>query len=215
MPEEPVEQATDASVWQVKQVYAMAAVCLLVGLAIGYFFRGSQSSTPKAEAIVAAPLSGIAGAPAGHGPTLEQMKQMADQKAEPVLVKLKADPNNSDLLLQAGNIYKATHQFQDAIGYYDKALKANSKNVAARNEMASCLYYSGDVDGALAQLEQSLRDDPRNADALFNLGAIRLDAKKDAKGAVSAWQRLLQSNPDLEPRKKAEVEKAIADAGKS
>jgi cytochrome c-type biogenesis protein CcmH/NrfG len=214
MPNEAVEQATGGSVWQAKQVYVMAAVCLLVGLAIGYLFRGSQSPTPVVQDAGRTQPAAIAGAPGGHVPNLEQMKQMADKKAEPLLAKLKSDPNNSGLLLQVGNIYKATHRFKDAIRYYDEALKADSKNILARNEMASCLYYTGDADAALAQLEQSLKDDPKNADALFNLGAIKLDAKKDAKGAVAAWQQLLKSNPELDARKKAEVQKAIADASK-
>jgi len=215
MPKEAVEQATGGSVWQAKQVYTMAAVCLLVGLAIGYLFRGSQSTAPPVpEVSRSRPVAG-AGTTGGQMPSLEQMKQMADKKAEPLLAKLKSDPNNSGLLLQVGNIYKATHQFTDAVSYYSQALKADSKNVPARNELASCLYYTGDVEGALAQLEQSLKDDPKNADALFNLGVIKLDAKKDAQGAVSAWQQLLKSNPALDARKKAEVQKAIADASKS
>lgn len=213
MPNEAIEQIPGGSVWQGKHVYTMAAVCLLVGLAIGYLFRGSQSTAPP-EVSRTQPAA-MAGAAGGQMPSLEQMKQMADKKAAPLLAKLKSDPNNSGLLLQVGNIYKATHQFQDAVSFYDQALKADSKNVLARNELASCLYYTGDVDGALAQLEQSLNDDPRNADALFNLGVIKLDAKKDAKGAVSAWQQLLKSNPALDARKKAEVQKAIADASKS
>ncbi|MBZ5655130.1 MAG: tetratricopeptide repeat protein [Acidobacteriia bacterium] len=209
----PDETAPSGSVWQARQVYGMAVVCLLVGLAIGYLFRGSQSSVPPVpQASVTRPAA-IAGA-MGQLPGLEQMKLMADKKAEPLLAKLKSDPNNSGLLLQVGNIYKATHQFKDAIGYYDRALKADSKNILARNEMASCLYYTGDVDGALAQLEQSIKDDPKNADALFNLGVIKFDAKKDAKGAVAAWQQLLKSNPELDSHKKAEVRKAIAGASK-
>jgi cytochrome c-type biogenesis protein CcmH/NrfG len=214
MPNEAVEQAKAGSVWQVKQVYAMAAVCLLVGLALGYLFRGSQSSAPPAPGASGIQPTARAGATGGQMLSLDQMKQIADKKAEPLLAKLKSDPNNSGLLLQVGNIYKATHQFKDAVSYYDKALKVDSKNVPARNEMASCLYYTGDADGALAQLEQSLKDDPKNADALFNLGVIKWDAKKDAKGAVSAWQQLLKSNPALDARKKAEVQKAIADASK-
>jgi cytochrome c-type biogenesis protein CcmH/NrfG len=214
MPDEAVEQATGGSVWQAKQVYTMAAVCVLVGLAIGYLFRGSQSTALPVPEVSGAQPAAMAGTAGGQMPSLERMKQMADKKAEPLLAKLKSDPNNSGLLLQVGNIYRATHQFKDAISYYGKAVQADSKNVAARNEMASCLYYTGDADGALAQLEQSLKADPKNADALFNLGVIRLDAKKDAKGAVSAWQQLLKSNPELDARKKAEVQKAIADASK-
>jgi len=78
--------------------------------------------------------------------------------------------------------------------------------------MASCLYYSGDVDGALSQLQQSLMYDPTNANSLFNLGVIRWHGKQDAKGAVAAWQQLLKSNPNLEANKKNQVEKLIADA---
>jgi len=211
----PDETAPSGSVWQARQVYAMAAVCLLVGLAIGYLFRGSQSSAPPVPQASVPQPAATGNTLGGQMPSLEQMKQMADSKAAPLLAKLKSDPNNSGLLLQIGNIYKATHQFQDAISYYERALKADSKNVLARNEMAACLYYTGDADGALAQLEQSLKDDPKNADALFNLGAIKLDAKKDTQGAVAAWQQLLKSNPELDARKKAEVQKAIADAGKS
>jgi cytochrome c-type biogenesis protein CcmH/NrfG len=214
MANEPNAQPEAGSVWQAKQVYAMAVICLVFGLAIGYLFRGSQSPAIPAQPSANARASTAAGGMGGQIPSLEQMKQMADKKAEPLLAKLKSDPNNSGLLLQVGNIYRATHQFKDAISYYDKAVQADSKNVAARNEMASCLYYTGDADGALAQLEQSLKDDPKNADALFNLGVIRLDAKKDAKGAVSAWQQLLRSNPELDAHKKAEVQKAIADASK-
>jgi len=46
MPNEAVEQGTSGSAWKAKQVYAMAALCLVVGLALGYLFRGSQSPAP-------------------------------------------------------------------------------------------------------------------------------------------------------------------------
>jgi cytochrome c-type biogenesis protein CcmH/NrfG len=214
MANEPIMEGTAGSTWPVKQVYTMAVICLAVGLAIGYLFRGSQSAAP-AQPTSNAQAANPSGGPGAHMPTLEEMKQMADQKAAPLLEKLKGDQSDGGLLIQVGNIYVATHQFKDAISYYDKALKLDSKNVLARNQMASCLYYTGDADGALAQLEQSVKDDPKNADALFNIGVIKLDVKKDAKGAVSTWQQLLKSNPGLDAHKKAEVEKAIADASKS
>ena len=152
-----------------------------------------------------------AGAMGGHMPSLEEMKQMADKKAAPLLEKLKGDPNNSDLLIQVGNIYKSTHQFKEAASYYDKALQIDPKNVAIRTEMASCLYYNGDVDGAISQLQQSLRVDPKDANSLFNLGMIRWQGKQDSKGAVAAWQQLLKSNPQLSAERKATVQKLMAD----
>jgi cytochrome c-type biogenesis protein CcmH/NrfG len=167
MPNEAVEQTTSGSVWQAKQVYAMAAVCLLLGLAIGYLFRDSQSPAPPVPLAGGNQPAATAGPMGGQIPTLEDMKQMADKKAAPLLEKLKSDPNNSDLLIQIGNIYKATHQFKDAAGYYDKVVHLDPKNVAIRTELASCLYYGGDVDGAISQLQQSLRYDPVDANSLF------------------------------------------------
>jgi cytochrome c-type biogenesis protein CcmH/NrfG len=79
-----------------------------------------------------------------------------------------------------------------------------------RTEMASCLYYTGDVDGALGQLQQSLKYEPRDANSLFNLGMIRWKGKNDPTGAIAAWQELLKTNPKLDRR--PVVEQMIAEA---
>ena len=52
------------------------------------------------------------------------------------------------------------------------------------------------LDDALKQLETSLAIDPKHAQSLFNLGIVRRDGRKDAKGAVEAWTRLLEVAPD-------------------
>ena len=197
--------------WSATHAYAMAGICLAVGLVLGYLFRGSEAhSTPASPTTQPA----AAGASASHPqmPSLEDMKRTADTKAEPLLARLKADPNNSELLNQIGTLYKATHQFKEAAGYFQRAIDVNPKNVAARTDLASCLFYQGDADGAINQLQQSLRYDPKDANSLFNLGMIRLQAKKDPSGAVTAWQQLLKSNPELAADKKAAVEKLIAQA---
>jgi cytochrome c-type biogenesis protein CcmH/NrfG len=80
-----------------------------------------------------------------------------------------------------------------------------------RTKLASSLYRSGDVDAAIAQLNQALRYDPRDANSLFNLGTIRLQGKGDGRGALAAWQQLLKSNPELSPDRKAAVQKLMAD----
>ena len=211
MPNEIVEQATGGSNWQAKQVYAMAVTSLVVGLAIGYLFRGSQSQAPAQPAANAQPTA-PAGGMGGKMPSLEEMKQMAEKKAEPLLEKLKSDPNNKDLLVQVGNIYEATHRFKDAATFYGRALQVDPKNIVLRTQMASCLYYDGDVDGAITQLQQSLQDSPKDANSLFNLGMIKWRGKKDSKGAVAAWQQLLKLNPQLSPDRKAQVQKLMADA---
>ena len=201
--------------WRTSQVYAMAGICLLVGLALGYLFRGSASRTAQSSS--ASTVAAEAGASPGAQPkmpSLDDMKHMADKKAEPLLAELKKNPNNSQLLNQIGTLYKATHQFKEAAGYFQKAIEVDPKNVAARTDLASCLFYEGDADGAIQQLQQSLTYDPKDVNSLFNLGMIRLQAKNDPSGAVTAWQQLLKLNPTLTEDKKAAVQKLIAQARK-
>jgi len=216
------------------QIFGMAAVCLVAGLVIGYVSRGSKSQVSPAQppAVALAPSAlpaAIAGPPAarmapsrapapspsgamggGHRPTLADMKQMADKQAAPLLQKLKSDPSNSALLVQVGAIYHGSHQFKEAAGYYAKAAQADPKNVAIRTKLASSLYRDGDVDGAIAQLNQALAYDPKDANSLFDLGMIKLKGKQDGKGALAAWQLLLKSNPQLSEDRKAVVVKMMA-----
>ena len=200
----------ETSNWSSRQVYISAAICLALGVSLGYLFRGSGSAPPGTSTVQNPP-----SATAPQMPTLEQMKQMADKQAGPLLTKLQADPKNASLLIQTARIYQSTHQFKEAADYYARALNIEPTNVDVRGAMASCLYYTGDVDGALQQFERSLKDDPNNANSLFNLGLIRWQAKNDASGAVTVWKQLLKSNPKLDDQKKAQVTKLIADASRN
>jgi cytochrome c-type biogenesis protein CcmH/NrfG len=74
------------------------------------------------------------------------------------------------------------------------------------------MYYNGDVDGALSQLQQGLRYKPDDPNSLFNLGMIKWKGKQDSKGAVAAWQQLLRVNPQMSADRKATVQKLMADA---
>jgi cytochrome c-type biogenesis protein CcmH/NrfG len=200
--------------WKAVQVYTMASVCLAVGLGTGYLIRGSQSPASKGPVNEAAAVSAphATEATAGPAPNMDQMKHMAVKSAEPLLAKLKDDPNNADLLNQVGNVYRATHQFKEAATYYDKALQVDPKNPAIRTDLASCLYYTGDVDGAIAQLEKSLTYDPKFSGALFNLGIMKLKGKNDRAGAIAAWERLAKVTAD--PQQKQKI-KAMIDQLKS
>jgi cytochrome c-type biogenesis protein CcmH/NrfG len=114
------------------------------------------------------------------------------------------------LLLQIANIYQSTHQFKEATEYFQRALKIDPKNVSARTELASCLYYPGDADGAMSQWNQALKYNPTDANSLFNLGMIKYRGKGDAKGAIAAWQELLTVHAHLD--RQAIVEKMLAEA---
>ncbi len=199
---------------QATRVYAMAAICLGVGLAVGYLMRTALAIpapvVPAAKTGVTSPHSG-AMTSAGPMPSLAEMHQIASQQAAPLLEKLKKDPNNSALLIEIGSVYHSAHQFKDAAAYYSKAVQADPKNVEAHTKLAISLYRTGDVAGAIAELNRTLSLDPKNPNALFNLGMIQLQGKQDSKDALATWHELLKLNPQLDPERKAQVEKLMAD----
>jgi len=204
-----MEDAIPATHIERSHVYAMAAICLIAGLGIGYLMRSSVLDAPSPQPAVA--VNSPHGAmPPGH--SLEEWKQISDQKAAPLLEKLKTNPNDTSLLIQVAALYHTTHRFKEAADFYNRAVNTDPKNVALRTKLASSLYRNGDVDGAIAQLNTALSCDPKDANALYDLGMIKLQGKGDSKGAVAAWQRLLKTNPDLSPDRKAVVMKVMASA---
>jgi Tfp pilus assembly protein PilF len=185
---------------------AMCTVCLALGILAGYLLRGSAATAGSARPAATQPNTASASArPPHHGsanaphktPSLDDMKQMADKKAAPVIEKLKADEKNPQLANQVGQIYESAHQFKQAAEYFKQSLQNDPKNVGVRADYASCLYYTGDVDGAIAQLNQSLVYDPKHAGTLMNLGIIKWKGKNDVDGAVAEFQKVLQYHPDF------------------
>jgi cytochrome c-type biogenesis protein CcmH/NrfG len=185
---------------------AMCALCLSTGFLAGYLLRGSAPAPLPAVASTAnaAPQAvgdpdpaHLAQQPPHKMPTMDDMKRMADKKAAPLLEKLKSDQKNPQLENQIGLIYENAHQFKVAAGYFERSLQYDPKNIAARADYASCLYYTGDVDGALAQLNQSLTFDPKHAGTLMNIGIIKWKGKNDVNGAVAVWEKVLQYHPDF------------------
>ncbi len=207
------QQSSSTGTWTGTQAYVFAVICLVVGVAIGYLVRGSGSQQPASV-----PGMQASSAPAGMGagnsqqPTPEQMKHMAEKQAEPLLAQLKSKPNDPQLLYQIGNVFYDTQNYPEAIGYYEQSLKANPNAPDVRTDMATAYFYSGNVDKALTELAAVLKASPTHANALFNQGMILWKGKMDINGAVAAWKKLLETNPNYD--RKEEVQAFITQAEK-
>lgn len=198
--------------WTSAQIYVLAAICLLVGITIGYLFHGSAK--PQAGAASTAQTQTPPASPAGAlpansaQPTPTDMKRMADVQVAPLLAKLKENPKDTELLNKVAHYYMVAKQFHDASTYYEKAV-AIKPSPAGWTQLAVSYYYGNSGEKAIDALNQALKLDPKDADALFDLGMLKWQVRNDPKGALACWNKLLKTHPN-HPRR-AQVEKMIAE----
>ena len=188
--------------WTSVQAYSLAVICLLVGIAGGWFIHGSQSPVAVIQkaANTAAPTMGAANAP--ESPSPAEMQKMADTQTAPLIEKLKADRNNAGLLENIGNVYYDAQLFPTAIDYYQRALKVDPTNTGVRTDMATAYWYTGNADAAITEFQKSLSYEPNKPNTLFNLGIVQWQGKMDIDKAVATWQKLLDTNPNYEAKDK-------------
>jgi len=195
--------STTIEQWTSVQAYVLAVICLLVGIAGGWFIRGSQSPAAAATETTSAPAPAMGNAnAAAQAPTPAEMQKMADTQAAPLLEKLKTDPTNAGLLANIGNIYYDAQQYPTAIDYYQRALKGDPANAGVRTDMATAYWYTGNADTAIAEFQKSLSYEPNKANTLFNLGIVEWQGKMDIDKATATWQKLLDTNPNYEGKDK-------------
>jgi cytochrome c-type biogenesis protein CcmH/NrfG len=192
----------ETSRWSNLQTYSLAVICLILGTALGYLAH------PAKSAPVNAPQAPIAAAN-GSMPTPEQLQHMVDAKLAPMLAALQKDPNNPDLLASIGTEYLGAKQFANAEDFYGRAIKVKPTSDGYL-QLAGAYYFAGESDQCFAALNKALELNPKSANALLNLGTLKIKARNDPKGAIETWQLLLKDYPDMPQR--ANVEKMIAQA---
>jgi len=100
----PLEQ------WTRKKAILLAVVCLVAGIAGGWFIRGPQAPavTGSAKAASVPAPAGMGASPASQAPSPARLKEMADARAAPLLDKLKQDSNNPDFVRAGAKIDHVT-----------------------------------------------------------------------------------------------------------
>ena len=148
------------------QAYTLAVITLVIGIAVGYFARGSASVAAPAESAQAAAPSAMGSAPMGAAqlpgigsPQQQQAPspEMLAKAAEPLLAQLKTNPKDAATLIKLGNLYYDGQSYPEAIQYYQKALEIEPDNPDVRTDLGTPYWYTGDADKAIANFENRAR----------------------------------------------------------
>jgi cytochrome c-type biogenesis protein CcmH/NrfG len=190
--------------WTSTQAYLLAAFCLVLGVALGYLFRGSAAPATSVSASAPVEDSSTQNQPQMPQITPEQQKAMVDKAVAPLLAGLQQNPDDFDAVVKVANLYYDGQQYPDAVRFYECALKIQPRNADVITDLGTSFWYTGDADTAIAEFQTALKYQPGRPSTLFNLGIVRWQGKKDPNGAVQAWEELLRKNPNFPDKQRVQ-----------
>jgi protein O-mannosyl-transferase len=162
---------------------------IVFGLIAGWVI-GTQQATVRTPAAPPA----AAAAPAADS---EPRAALLDEtKVNALKAVADRETTNPKPRVDLANLYFDAEKFDDAIKWYEAALKLNPNDVNVSTDLGVAYYYTNNPDKALEQLGRSLKLDPKHAKTLLNIGIVKAFAKQDLDGASKAWQQVIELAPN-------------------
>jgi tetratricopeptide (TPR) repeat protein len=169
--------------------YGIAGI--LFGLIAGWVIGSQQAGTRSAPAAPAAQ-----SAQSGGGAAQTRAAVLDETKVNALKTVADRETGNATPRVELANLYFDAERYDDAIKWYEDALKLTPNDVNVSTDLGVCYYYTNQADKALAQFEKSLTIDPKHAKTLLNVGIVRAFGKQDLDGATQAWQQVIKLAPD-------------------
>jgi tetratricopeptide (TPR) repeat protein len=166
-------------------VFAIAGMCF--GLILGWVIAVQQGAGSATSAAATQP---AAQAGQNGAPVLDEARVQA------LTTILQSDPGNAEAAVQLANTYFDGQRFQDAINWYEQALKLQPTNADVSTDLGISYYYTGQVDRALQQFDASLKLDPRHVKTILNQGVVLAFGKEDLSGAAEKWKQVVALSPN-------------------
>lgn len=172
-------------------VFAIAGS--LFGLIVGWILGSQQTigsgrtagPAPQPQAAAPAQAGGTTQAPLLDENRLQAMRTVAEQ-----------NPRDAQPRVELGNMYFDAERYNDAITWYEEALKLNPADPNVSTDLGVAYYYTNQPDRAVTQFERSLAIDPEHTKTLLNMGIVKAFGKQDLTGAAEAWEKVVALAPD-------------------
>jgi tetratricopeptide (TPR) repeat protein len=170
--------------------YGIAGIAF--GLIAGWII-GTQQGAPRPPT-AAAPQA--AAAPAQSAAPSQRAAILDENKVSALKSVAEKQANNAQPRVELANLYFDAERYDDAITWYQAALKLTPNDVNVSTDLAVCYYYTNQADKALLQLSHSLSIDPKHTKTLLNVGIVKAFGKQDLEGATKAWEQVVELGPD-------------------
>jgi cytochrome c-type biogenesis protein CcmH/NrfG len=164
---------------------------MLFGMIVGWII-GAQQQPGRAPAAAAVTQD----APAQGGGQQQQAPVLDEGRVQALQTIINSDPKNAEARVQLANTYFDAERYQDAIKWYEEALRLDPKNVNVSTDLGVSYYYSNNPDRALKQFDHSLSIDPKHTKTLLNQGIVLAFGKQDLDSATASWRRVVELAPD-------------------
>lgn len=194
-----------------KEHFAFLVVGFAFGILVGFGTFTAQSSAPdldepgaQAQA-PAAPLAGPASVDEG-APMMAEIRTLKQ--------RLQEHPEDHTALVRLANLYHDGNMIDDAIGYYELALKVRPDSPDELTDMGICFRAKRDFDRALELFQQANAIDPNHWQSLFNyvvVAGFDLGRFDSAREALETMEKLSPRPPRLDDLRQA-LEQAASGA---
>ncbi len=174
----------------------LAVAGIFLGIIVGWIIGTQQASTPRAPLSAVATQQAPASGQATPMPAAQPPKSVDESEVQALRASAEKNASDEAPRVQLGNLYFDAERYEDAVRWYEEALKLAPKDANVSTDLGVSFFYLNQPDRALQQFDYSLSVDPRHAKTLLNQGIVRAYGKQDLQGAAAAWQKLIEVAPD-------------------
>lgn len=170
---------------------------IFFGILVGWVI-GSQQAGPSRVATPVAAVQTTGQPPATAPASGTTARPINEGQVQSLETTARQNPGDVASRVQLGNVYFDAERYQDAVKWYEEALKLSPKDVNVSTDLGVAYYSMSQPDRALEQFEYSLKVDPKHAKTLLNQGIVRAFGKQDLQGAAASWQKVIDVAPNSE-----------------
>ncbi len=134
--------------------------------------------------------------------TAPAVTENPEHELKELAVQLQKKPGHIPVLLRMAQLEREKGSLDDAVGHLREAVKGEPSSQDAHLELGRALYERKDINGAISETEKVLELNPKQVDALYNMGAIYANLG-NAERARSYWSKAVAADPNADSSRKA------------